>query len=151
MNCMKEAAFFFFFTRKQGQCLVKDCRHFNNCCIYRSVTRHRWRERRIILSSDLLRLTTTKPQQIILVILFFTMVISDIKAKLYILRLRTTRAEKPWLLFVNVIQKFQKVVQMCFPPYIQAGHRTQLSKSVLSCQNRDIWYPYINFTAQGCS
>jgi hypothetical protein len=27
--------------------------------------------------------------------------------------------------FVNVIQKFQKVVQMCVLPYIQAGHGTQ--------------------------
>lgn len=33
-----------------------------------------------------------------------------------------------WLLFVNVIQKFWKVVQMCVQPCIQAGHKTQLFK-----------------------
>jgi hypothetical protein len=82
---------------------------------------------------------TTKPQQIILVILFFTMAISYIKAKLYVLKLRATSAEKTWLLFVNVVQKFLKTVQMCVPPYIQAGHGTQLSKSVLFRQSRDVW------------
>jgi hypothetical protein len=70
------------------------------------------------------------------------MVISNIKAQLYVLKLRATRAEKTWFLFVSVIQKFQKAVQMCVPPYIQAGHGTQLSKSALSRQNRDVWDLY---------
>jgi hypothetical protein len=65
------------------------------------------------------------------------MVISNIKAKLFVLKLRATSAEKNWLLFVNVIQKFRKAVQMCVPPCIQLGHGTQLSKSVLSRPN---WY-----------
>jgi hypothetical protein len=69
------------------------------------------------------------------------MVISNIKAKLYVLKLRTS-TDKTWLLFVNVIQKFRKAVQMCVPPYIQAGHGTQLSKSVLSLQNRIVCDPY---------
>jgi hypothetical protein len=66
----------------------------------------------------------------------------NIKAKLYVLKLRATSVEKTWPLLVNVIQKFWKAVQMCVPPYIQAGHGTQLSKSVLSRQNRDVWDPY---------
>jgi hypothetical protein len=90
----------------------------------------------IVSPSDLLRLTTTKPQKIILVILFFTTVISNIKAELYVLKLRATSAEKTWFLFVNVIQKFRKTVQMCVPPHMQARHGTQLSKSVLSAK---IW------------
>jgi hypothetical protein len=53
---------------------------------------------RIIASpSDLIQLMTTKPQQIILIILFFKMVISNMKAKLNILKLGTS-AEKMGLL-----------------------------------------------------
>jgi hypothetical protein len=74
-------------------------------------------------------------------ILFFAIVISNIKAKLYVLKLEARSAEKTWLLFVNEIKKFRKAVQMCVPPYIQAGHGTQLLKSVLSRQNRDVWDP----------
>jgi hypothetical protein len=47
------------------------------------------------------------------------MVISNIKAKLYVLKLRATSTEKTLLLIVNVIQKFQKAVQMC--PTIYPG------------------------------
>jgi hypothetical protein len=46
------------------------------------------------------------------------------------------RRKRNLLLFVNVIQKFRKAVQMCEPPYIQAEHGRQLSKLVLSLQNR---------------
>jgi hypothetical protein len=42
--------------------------------------------------------------------------------------------------------KFRKAVQMCVPPYIQAGHGTQLSKSVLSRQNWDVWDPYLKLS-----
>jgi hypothetical protein len=62
--------------------------------------------------------TTTKPQQIIPVILLFTVVISNIMVKLYVLKLRATSVEKKtWILFVNVIQKFLKQYQMtCILP-----------------------------------
>jgi hypothetical protein len=83
---------------------ITDCQHFNSCCTYWSITRQRWRERIILSSTDLFQLTTTKTQQIILVILFFIMVIPNIKA---------TRAEKPWLPLPNVHQKFQNAVQIC--------------------------------------
>jgi hypothetical protein len=69
---------------------------------------------------------------------FFNMVISDIKAS-YTHKTQGKKHRKNLLLFVNVIQKFWKVVQMREPPYIQVGHRTQLSKSVLSCQNQGVW------------
>jgi len=42
---------------------------------------------------------------------------SNINAKLYVglLKLNVTTAEITWLLFVNLIQKFQNAVQMCVP------------------------------------
>jgi hypothetical protein len=67
-----------------------------------SVTGKRWRERIIVSPSDLLWLKT-KPQQINLVALFFMMVISYIKARLYILKHRAISTEKVWLLFVKII------------------------------------------------
>jgi hypothetical protein len=36
------------------------------------------------------------------------MVISNIKPKLYVLKLKARSAEKTWLLFVNVIKSFEK-------------------------------------------
>jgi hypothetical protein len=60
------------------------------------------------------------------------MVVSNIKAKLYILKPKRISAEKNWLLFVNAIQKFQKVVQASAPPCMQADQETQIPKSVLT-------------------
>jgi hypothetical protein len=48
----------------------------------------------IISSSDLLGLMTTKPQKSILIILFFKKVITNIKTKSHVLKLRSTSAEK---------------------------------------------------------
>jgi hypothetical protein len=89
-----------------------------------------------IISPNDFHWLTTKPQLNILVTFNLAMVVSNIKAWLYtyVLKLRATSTVKTWLPFVNVIQKFQKAVQMYVSPYIQAGYRTQLSKSVLSCQ-----------------
>lgn len=61
------------------------------------------------------------------------MLISDIKAKLDILKHRDTSSEKTWLLFVNIIKTFRKAVQMCVLPYTQVTHEKQMSKVVLSC------------------
>jgi hypothetical protein len=87
MNETKEAAFLS--PRKMHSFFYKRLPAFNNRRTFRSVIRQGWRERIIVSPSELLRLTTTKPQQIILVILLFTM-ISDIKTKLYVLKLRAT-------------------------------------------------------------
>jgi hypothetical protein len=53
-------------------------------------------------------------------------------------RLTGTSAEKNLILFVNVNKKFQKVIQMHELPYIQVGHRIQLTKLVLPHQKYDI-------------
>jgi hypothetical protein len=72
------------------------------------------------------------------------MVISKIRAKLYILKLKATSEEKNWLLFVNVIQKFRKAVQMSSPPCMQAGHGTQIPKSVLSGISKPELFPHFH-------
>lgn len=69
----------------------------------------------MISSFDFLWLMT-KPQQIILVTLFSTMVIQNIKMKLYILKLTAMNAERTWPLFVQ--SKILKSSTMCMLPYI---------------------------------
>jgi hypothetical protein len=53
-------------------------------------------------------------------------------------QLRGTSAEKNLILFVNVNQKFQKVIHMHELPCIQVGHRIQLTKLVLPHQKQDV-------------
>jgi hypothetical protein len=57
------------------------------------------------------------------------MVISNIKAKFYIQKLRATRAENSWVLFLNEINKFQKVVQMWALLYISNWDTDHSSKN----------------------
>jgi hypothetical protein len=80
--------------------------------------------------------TTNYPGYII-----FNLVTSNIKTSYTYKTQRNKRRKKALLLFVNAIQNFRKAIQMCERPYIQAGHGTQLSKSVMSQQNRDVWGP----------
>jgi hypothetical protein len=68
---------------------------------------------------------------------YFNVVISNIKAK-YAYKTQGNKHRKNLVSIVNVIQKFQKAVQMCELPYIQVGHGTQLLKSVPSHQNWDV-------------
>jgi hypothetical protein len=82
VNDTKEA---FFFTRKQKFFEKK-------LYIYQSVIRQRWSKRIIVLPSDLWLMT--KPQHMTMIILSFTMVISNMKAKVYVLKFRARAARK---------------------------------------------------------
>jgi hypothetical protein len=130
---MKVAAFF---TRKQ--------RHFwwcfNNCHTYWRVTTQRWRKKIIVSYSNLLQFKT-KPQQIILVVIFFMMAISNIKAKLYVLTLRTRSAKKTWFLFVNVIQKLWKVVQMSIKRQLLLGAKKTVNETLRQALELQAMFP----------
>jgi hypothetical protein len=119
----------------QRLCLVTDCRPSFNCHIYRSATKGEGRGQ---LSHPL----TTKPQQILLSSLYYSDD-GNIKVKLYELELWATSAERTWLPSVSVICSFGKQYK-CVMPYIQTYYATQISKSVLSRQNRDVCDPYIH-------
>jgi hypothetical protein len=67
------------------------------------------------------------------------MVTTNIKAS-YWYKIQGNKPRKILLLFADVLKKFIKVVKICEPPYIQAGHGTQLSKSVLSLTTRHRQY-----------
>jgi hypothetical protein len=90
----------------QRQYPTTDCQHFNNCHMYQTVTRQRWRETIIVLTPGLLWLMTTKLQQITLVILFFYY--GNIKYQGEVICTTThtnKRRKKNLLMFVNVIEK----------------------------------------------
>jgi hypothetical protein len=120
----------------QRQCHVTDCRRFNNCRMYRSVTRQGWRERIIVYPCGPRQLTSTKQQRIILVILF-SMWWYQMSRQVIRTKLKETSAEKkPWLHLLMQSKSFEISIDILT---VQAGHGIQLSKSVLSHQTRDIW------------
>jgi hypothetical protein len=127
---------FFFFTRKQRQYLVAECRCFNNChtTIHRSISRQMEGE-----DNHLALWPPPADNKAIMNHPGYMVVILNINVKLHTLRLKATTAEIIWLLCVYIIQKLWELVQMYPTIYIQVGHGTHISKSVPFHQNRDMW------------
>jgi hypothetical protein len=75
--------------------------------------------------------------EIILVVLLL-MVISIIRAKLHTVNLEATSSEENWLLLNNVTQDSKSCTNM-YPTIFKVEYGTQLSKLILSRQNRAVW------------
>jgi hypothetical protein len=92
------------------------------------------------LASDLLRLTTTKPQQIILVILFFLQCNIKYQAEVFELKRGATSIGKTWRMFINVSRSFKKW-NICVSRHISKWNREHGSQiSVLCRQHREVYF-----------